>query len=123
MSRDGRYVRPPRCHRRDCWHPASRHAGGDGKCVACDCTGWLDSEPHRWRETNWLQWFLHDQSWLEGWEADTKGYREETIEYKEIHPRPTFKATLLSNAGMNTDPALTDYRTPLENEHETRRTD
>lgn len=54
-----------------------------------------------WREMNNELFFLQTAVWEEQCEAVALGYPSETAEYAAENPRPTLKALLLGNKGMN----------------------
>lgn len=57
-----------------------------------------------WREYNCAILLDATLVWERQCEAEALGYPTEVSEYAEAHPRPTLKAFLLANAGMNTEP-------------------
>lgn len=54
-----------------------------------------------WREYICDTLFMADHAWQLQRETVCIGYATEEAEYQELHPRPTLKAFLLANAGMN----------------------
>lgn len=70
----------------ECRHAPRAHKA-DG-CDLCDCTAWLDSKPHRWRDDVTDAWMLATQSWLKHREAVAVDYETEKAEFEENHPRP-----------------------------------
>lgn len=54
-----------------------------------------------WREMNCEVLLDATLTWDRQCEAVAYGYATETAEYAELNPRPTLKAFLLANKGMN----------------------
>lgn len=57
-----------------------------------------------WREMNCSILLDATLTWEHQREAACYGYATEMAEFAELHPRPTLKAFLLANKGMNTRP-------------------
>lgn len=57
-----------------------------------------------WREYNCDLLFDAARTWETRCEVEAIGYETETREYAAQYPRPTLKAFLLANAGMNREP-------------------
>jgi len=55
---------------------------------------------HRWREDRTQEFFLARQTWHEAKEAETFLWPEESREFDEVNPGPTFKQVLIFNRGQ-----------------------
>lgn len=56
-----------------------------------------------WREYNCELLLDATLAWERQCENEALGYPTEIAEYAEQHPRPTLKAFLIANAGINTE--------------------
>jgi hypothetical protein len=100
-----------RCDK-DRGHPGTTHYGYShypGQVVSWDEHARVDKRGRRigynwWREYNCSMLLDADLTWQTQAEAATMGYTTEMGEYRAEHPRPTLKAFLVANAGMNREP-------------------
>lgn len=74
-----------RCAVSDCRHAPNAHQGA---CRLCDCTAWLDSKRHVWRDQVTDAWLVATEAWLLHREEVAIGYRTEEAEFEAHHPRP-----------------------------------
>lgn len=61
-----------------------------------------------WREYNCAILLDASLTWERQCESEALGYPTEIAEYAEAHPRPTLKAFLIANKGINTAPDKTE---------------